>query len=145
MTVRSALRAAALLPVFVPLAHAAESLPAERLPIVANVRAALMQGLALQVGESYEGRLVGENADFLRAKLAASTDVIVGARPLAELMEPGCKRMELSLRFPGFMVRRSQTAPPEAFSMYYGLNLCPNGMPPTSAELAPAAVSGGEQ
>lgn len=121
------------IPVLVPTASNADG---GSMPTVASTRAALMQGIRLQVGKSYSARLVGENADFLRAKLQAKTEVIVGARPLANLVQPGCRRMELSFRFPGFMVRRTQTAPPEPFAMYYGLNLCPDGMPPGSAALA---------
>lgn len=112
---------------------------AEALEDVSSMRPLLLRALELPLGSRTGARLVGPQADNLRARTGQRSEVLVSAGPIADLPQDGCKRLDVRVRMPDVKLARQDGGPAEPLSLNLTFNLCADGNPPlaTATGLAP--------
>lgn len=106
---------------------------------VSSMRPLLLRALELPLGSRTGARLVGPQADNLRARTGQRSEVLVSAGPIADLPQDGCKRLDVRVRMPDVKLARQDGGPAEPLSLNLTFNLCTDGNPPlaTATGLAP--------
>jgi hypothetical protein len=109
-----------------------------------NVKPLLLQELDNPNGTT-QGEITGPIADKFKTTTKSTAPVIATVTTLKRFKQPGCSRLNLSLRQDDVPTKQGKLIP---FEIDIGINLCKNGDPPTEGmdlgKIAPMLENGGK-
>jgi hypothetical protein len=96
---------------------------------VESAKPLLIKALHAENGEAH-GILVGEMAEAITQRFAATSPIFIDVTTLKRYRQPGCARLNVTFWQEG--VRLPETTAPRKQTVEFGIDYCLDGLPPKS-------------